>query len=58
MQVMWDPTDVYPRGGLFAHTDFNHTLKGGVWPNGMIVKDLRNDQCYEVVDTEKIEVPD
>ncbi len=43
MQVLWDPTGVYPRGALFAHLDFTHTLEGGMWPHGMYTRDLRSN---------------
>jgi hypothetical protein len=58
MQVIWDPTGIYPRGALFAHYDFGVTLHGGGWPTDMIVRDLRNNQCYRIQPYEKIEVKD
>ena len=57
-QVLWDPSRVFVRGAIFGRTDFDNTLKAGVWPDGMFVRSLPDNQCYQVQLTEKIEAED
>jgi hypothetical protein len=43
--VMYDPDEIYSRGAQFSKYDFEMSLRGSVWPIGMIVK-MKNRHVY------------
>jgi hypothetical protein len=46
--VMYDPDEVYRRGAQFSKYDFEMSLRGRVWPIGMIVKRKNSSFYYRV----------
>ncbi len=58
IQVLYDPSGTYQRNSFFRIQDFNLSLKGRIWPDGMIVRNLIEQQCYKVHNTELVEVPE
>ncbi len=57
-QVLYDPERMYRRGAEFSKADFENSLAGTVWPQGMFVRYLDNKKCYRVTGTELAEVAD
>ena len=51
VRVIYDPTGIYPRGGLFSWPDFRLTARRGYWPEGAVfeIKSRgrgRNSGCF------------
>lgn len=46
--IILDPLKIFNRGSEFKQSDFAITLWRGVWPTGMIVRNTKNQQRYEV----------
>jgi hypothetical protein len=57
-KVLYDPSGTYQRHALFQLQDFTLSLDTGVWPEGMMVRDLETAQCYAIEQMELIEIPD
>ena len=47
-QIVHDPSGIYERNVLFRRGDFLDTLKAGVWPEGLIVHDLKKEKYFRV----------
>lgn len=47
-QILYDPSKTYERDRLFGRQDFKQSLKEGVWPQHLVVRDLKTRQCYQV----------
>jgi hypothetical protein len=56
--VLFDREQIYPRGALFERRDFKSTLEEGIWPEGLIVRDLEDSACYQVHGMELQEIED
>lgn len=54
-EIVYDPTGTYEVGSIFDSWDFTESLKGNIWPIGMMVKRVR-DQKLLVVATSLIYV--
>ena len=56
-QILYDPSQTYERDRLFGRRDFKQSLKEGVWPQHLMVRDLKTKQCYQVsaMDLEEME---
>jgi len=56
-EVLYDPDQLFA-GNRFGRRDFIVSLKGWVWANGMVVKDMKDQLCYVVEGEELVETPD
>ena len=57
-EVLFDPSETYPRGALFQLQDFNVSLAGSVWPTGLMVRDINTAQCSSVWIDQLVGIPD
>jgi hypothetical protein len=47
--VLYDPTGFFRPGATFSQYDFETSLAGCVWPEGMCVRILKTGRCYEIL---------
>lgn len=52
--IVMDPTGLFLRGLSFDQFDFAMSLYYGVWPVGMVVRDLSDNWRYRVVNDYRI----
>ena len=57
-KIIYDPTDMFPRDNIFHYTDFHYSLRMGAWPEGMIVRYVESNQCYEIRCMELVKIED
>ena len=57
-KIIYDPSGIYSTNALFGRRDFKQTLAAGIWPEHLIVRDLKTNECFQVNSMDLVEIVD